>query len=63
MSDAVVLSAAPAAQAINLMVISRDQGGVDVQYTTFDTNKPKTYGNTLYVWEADTPVIPSMLLN
>ena len=52
------LTAAPVAQAVNLQVISRDQGGVDVQYTTFDTNKPKTYGNTLYVWEASGPIIP-----
>jgi hypothetical protein len=52
------LTAAPVAQSINLQVISRDQAGVDVQYTTFDTNKPKTYGNTLYVWGASGPIIP-----
>lgn len=53
-----LLTAAPVAQSVTLQVISRDQGGVDVQYTTFDTNKPKTYGNTLYVWEASGPIIP-----
>jgi hypothetical protein len=58
MTETLYLSAAPAAQAVNLMVLGRDQGGVDVQYTTFDTNKPKTYGNTLYVWEASGPIIP-----
>ena len=58
MSKLVALSAPPQAQAVNLQVISRDQSGVDVQYTTFDTNQPKTYGNTLYVWKAAGPVIP-----
>ena len=54
----VLLAGAPLAQSVNLMVLNRDQDGIDVQYTTFDTNKPKTYGNTLYVWEAAGPVVP-----
>ena len=51
------LKGAPTAQSVNLKVLSKDQNGVYVQYT-FDTNQPKTYGNTLYVWEAAGPVIP-----
>lgn len=58
MADQPVLASSASSQAVNLMVVSRDQDGVDVQYTTFDTNKPKTYGNTLYVWESADRVVP-----
>lgn len=58
MTNVLKLAATASAQAITLALVSRDQGGALVHYTTFDTNKPKTYGNTLYVWEAAGPVIP-----
>jgi hypothetical protein len=58
MSQNLVLSGAPQAQSVVLTLLARDQNGIAIQYTTFDTNKPKTYGNTLYVWQASGPVIP-----
>ncbi|PWW00608.1 hypothetical protein DFR52_103816 [Hoeflea marina] len=57
MSDILMLKEAAASQAISLVLFSKDQAGIDVQYTTFTNNRPKDYSNTIYVWEGG-PDVP-----
>lgn len=60
MSDEpLMLASAASGQTITLTPAGTPQGdGLNVTYTTFDTNKPKTYGNQMYVWQTAGPVIP-----
>ncbi|SNR54814.1 hypothetical protein [Puniceibacterium sediminis] len=58
MTEMLLMTAPAVSQSVTLSLFSKGPTGINVNYTTFSNNMPKTFANHIFVWESAGPVVP-----